>query len=156
MEPRPSCWKVIGSFAWATISGGQGSARRRRPTKSCTARWLTQRRSQLRRAREPDHLVQRMHFRHSPCRTTSRSDKANDGVPDGDPIVPLEGFGMEDTHSVASSLPWGPDGWLYASQGSTVSGNISRPGLDKQPVHSMGQLIWRYHPETRRYEIFAE
>ena len=20
----------------------------------------------------------------------------------------------------------------------------------------MGQLIWRYHPETRRYEIFAE
>jgi putative heme-binding domain-containing protein len=28
--------------------------------------------------------------------------------------------------------------------------------MDKQPVHSMGQLIWRYHPETRRYEIFAE
>jgi sugar lactone lactonase YvrE len=20
----------------------------------------------------------------------------------------------------------------------------------------MGQLIWRYHPETRRYEVFAE
>src|SRR5262249_12898720 len=28
--------------------------------------------------------------------------------------------------------------------------------LDKKPVHSMGQLIWRYHPETRRFEIFAE
>jgi putative heme-binding domain-containing protein len=83
-------------------------------------------------------------------------DKNNDDVPDGDPVVHLEGFGMEDTHSVASSLTWGPDGWLYASQGSTVSGNIVRPGLDKQPVHSMGQLIWRYHPETRRYEIFAE
>ncbi len=83
-------------------------------------------------------------------------DKDNDDVPDGDPVVHLEGFGMEDTHSVASSLTWGPDGWLYASQGSTVSGNIARPGLDKVPVHSMGQLIWRYHSETRRYEIFAE
>ncbi|MBI3465177.1 MAG: c-type cytochrome, partial [Planctomycetes bacterium] len=83
-------------------------------------------------------------------------DRNNDDVPDGDPEVHLEGFGMEDTHSVANSLCWGPDGWLYAAQGSTVSGRIVRPGLDKQPVHSMGQLIWRYHPDTRRYEIFAE
>jgi putative membrane-bound dehydrogenase-like protein len=83
-------------------------------------------------------------------------DRNNDDVPDGDPQVHLEGFGLEDTHSVASHLCWGPDGWLYASQGSTVSGRIVRPGLDKQPVYSMGQLIWRYHPETRRYEIFAE
>jgi putative heme-binding domain-containing protein len=83
-------------------------------------------------------------------------DRDNDDLPDGDPEVHLEGFGMEDTHSNTNSLCWGPDGWLYASQGSTVSGNIVRPGLDKQPVHSMGQLIWRYHPETRTYEIFAE
>jgi len=63
---------------------------------------------------------------------------------------------MEDTHSVANSLRWGPDGWLYAGQGSTVSGNIRKPGDDKHAVHSMGQLIWRYHPEKRIYEIFAE
>lgn len=83
-------------------------------------------------------------------------DANNDDVPDGDPVVHLAGFGLEDTHSVASSLCWGPDGWLYASQGSTVSANIIRPGLDKEGVKSMGQLIWRYHPETKRYEIFAE
>jgi putative membrane-bound dehydrogenase-like protein len=85
-------------------------------------------------------------------------DKDNDDVPDGDPELHLQGFGFEDTHSVANSLRWGPDGWLYACQGSTVSGNIFRPGIDKpeQAIHSMGQLIWRYHPETRRYEIFAE
>jgi len=83
-------------------------------------------------------------------------DKNNDDIPDCDPEVHLQGFGLEDTHSVANSLRWGPDGWLYAAQGSTVSGNILRPGLDKNPVRSMGQLIWRYHPETRRYEIFAE
>jgi putative heme-binding domain-containing protein len=83
-------------------------------------------------------------------------DKNHDDVPDGDPVVHLQGFGLEDTHSVANSLRWGPDGWLYACQGSTTSSAVVRPGIDKQPVHSMGQLIWRYHPATRRFEIFAE
>lgn len=85
-------------------------------------------------------------------------DKNRDDVPDADPQVHLSGFGLEDTHSVVNSLQWGPDGWLYAAQGSTVSGHVIRPDLDKekQAVHSMGQLIWRYHPATRRYEVFAE
>jgi putative membrane-bound dehydrogenase-like protein len=85
-------------------------------------------------------------------------DRNHDDAPDGDPEVHLQGFGLEDTHSVVNSLQWGPDGWLYAAQGSTVTGHVTRPGLDagKEPAHSMGQLIWRYHPETRRYEVFAE
>jgi putative heme-binding domain-containing protein len=82
-------------------------------------------------------------------------DHNNDDVPDGDPEVHLDGFGLEDTHSVVNSLCWGPDGWLYAAQGSTVSGHVRRPG-EKDVIHSMGQNIWRYHPERRRYEIFAE
>ncbi len=82
-------------------------------------------------------------------------DRNNDDVPDGPPEVHLEGFGLEDTHSVVNSLCWGPDGWLYAAQGSTVTATVRRPG-DKNAVHSLGQNIWRYHPETRRYEIFAE
>jgi hypothetical protein len=83
-------------------------------------------------------------------------DADGDDVPDGPPEVRLAGFGLEDTHSVANSLHWGPDGWLYAAQGSTVTGKVSRPGLEEEPVRSMGQLIWRYHPDSRRYEIFAE
>ncbi|MHC5541761.1 PVC-type heme-binding CxxCH protein, partial [Singulisphaera rosea] len=83
-------------------------------------------------------------------------DRNNDDVPDGDPEVHLEGFGLEDTHSVVNSIVWGPDGWLYAAQGSTVSGRVKRPKTDQAPVHSLGQLIWRYHPESRRYEVFAE
>jgi putative membrane-bound dehydrogenase-like protein len=83
-------------------------------------------------------------------------DRDGDDVPDGDPEVHLQGFGLEDTHSCANNLRWGPDGWLYACQGSTVSGDVLRPGLDKKPMHSMGQLIWRYQPEQRKYEIFAE
>ncbi|MCH2375061.1 MAG: dehydrogenase, partial [Planctomycetes bacterium] len=83
------------------------------------------------------------------------ADGNNDDIPDGDPEVLLEGFGLEDTHSVVSNLRWGPDGWLYAAQGSTVTGNVKRPG-GALARRSMGQLIWRYHPEWRRYEVFAE
>lgn len=83
-------------------------------------------------------------------------DADRDDIPDGDPEVHLEGFGIEDSHSVINSLRFGPDGWLYGAQGSTVSGNIRRPGSKDEPIRTMGQLIWRYHPELRRYEVFAE
>jgi putative membrane-bound dehydrogenase-like protein len=83
-------------------------------------------------------------------------DRNRDDVPDGPPEVHLEGFGLEDTHSVCNNLQWGPDGWLYAAQGSTVTAAVKRPGIDKAPLPTMGQQIWRYHPETRRFEVFAE
>jgi putative membrane-bound dehydrogenase-like protein len=82
-------------------------------------------------------------------------DADGDDRPDGDPVVHLEGFGLEDSHSITNNLRFGPDGWLYATQGSTVTGNVKRPG-DKAAVHSLGQLVWRYHPDRRVYEIFAE
>ncbi len=68
--------------------------------------------------------------------------------PDGDPKVLLSGFGMEDAHAVANSLQWGPDGWLYGAQGSTVTAHVR--GLEFQ------QGIWRYHPVTKQFELFAE
>jgi putative heme-binding domain-containing protein len=84
-------------------------------------------------------------------------DANHDDVPDGDPVVHLAGFGLEDTHSVTNSLRWGPDGWLYGAQGSTVSGHVLRPGIDQEPIsNTLGQHIWRYHPETRRFEVFSE
>lgn len=84
-------------------------------------------------------------------------DKNEDDVPDSDPVVHLSGFGLEDTHSVVNSLRWGPDGWLYAAQGSTVTAQVIRPGLDRAPIaKTMGQQIWRYHPETRKFEVFSE
>ncbi|MCY2966359.1 MAG: c-type cytochrome [Planctomycetota bacterium] len=84
-------------------------------------------------------------------------DKNHDDIPDGDPVVHLEGFGMEDSHSIANSLRWGPDGWLYGAQGSTVTGVIRAPGVDPaKAVRSLGQCIWRYHPISKQYEIFGE
>lgn len=75
-------------------------------------------------------------------------DKNRDDVPDGDPEVLLSGFGMEDAHSVANSLTFGPDGWLYGCQGSTVTANVR--GIEFQ------QGIWRYHPVTGIFELFCE
>jgi putative membrane-bound dehydrogenase-like protein len=75
-------------------------------------------------------------------------DRNGDDIPDGDPEVLLTGFGMEDAHAFANSLQWGPDGWLYGAQGSTVTANIR--GVSFQ------QGIWRYHPITKQFELFAE
>ena len=75
-------------------------------------------------------------------------DRDGDDVPDGDPEVLLTGFGMEDAHAFANSLQWGPDGWLYGVQGSTVTAHIR--GVTFQ------QGIWRYHPLTKEFELFSE
>ncbi len=77
-------------------------------------------------------------------------------APTGDPVVHLQGFGLEDTHSCSNSLRWGPDGWLYGTHGSTVSANITRPGDKTPPIQMIGQHVWRYHPEKKVFEIFAE
>ncbi|MDG2127301.1 MAG: c-type cytochrome [Fuerstiella sp.] len=76
------------------------------------------------------------------------ADRDRDDVPDGDPEVLLTGFGMEDAHSVANSLTWGPDGWLYGCQGSTVTANIRG--------HEFQQGVWRYHPVSEQFELFCE
>lgn len=81
-------------------------------------------------------------------------DANRDDIPDGDPEVHLSGFGLEDTHSVANSLRWGPDGWLYGANGSTTTGNVSS-AVNKN-VQWEGQNIWRYHPDLQVFEIFAE
>jgi putative membrane-bound dehydrogenase-like protein len=76
------------------------------------------------------------------------ADRDRDDRPDGDPEVLLSGFGMQDAHSVANSLTWGPDGWLYGLQGSTVTARVR--GIEFQ------QGVWRYHPGSKRFELFCE
>ena len=84
------------------------------------------------------------------------TDKNEDDVPDGDPEVLLSGFGLDDTHSLANSLQWGPDGWLYGAAGSTSTCRIKDPsGKAKEPIEFQ-QGIWRYHPKTKQFELFSE
>ena len=45
-------------------------------------------------------------------------DQDYDGVPDGKPIVLLDGFGTHaNAHNIANGFAWGPDGWLYSTHG---------------------------------------
>ncbi len=86
-------------------------------------------------------------------------DADGDDLPDREPEVRLAGFGLEDTHSVANGLVWGPDGWLYGVQGSTTTSRVTRPGVDPAGfagVYHEGVMAWRYHPERKIYEIFAD
>lgn len=76
-------------------------------------------------------------------------DRTGDGLPDGEPEVRLAGFGLEDTHSLANSLTWGPDGWLYGVHGSTSTARV-------RDVSFLGQAVWRYHPDTDDFELFAQ
>ena len=95
---------------------------------------------------------------HTPC-LLFYPDADGDDVPDSDPEVRLAGFGLEDTHSIANGLAWGPDGWIYGAQGSTTTSHIRRPGIDAPDapgVYYESCMVWRYHPDTRAYEIFAE
>jgi putative heme-binding domain-containing protein len=84
-------------------------------------------------------------------------DADQDDVPDADPVVHLSGFGLEDTHSVANSLKFGPDGWLYGCTGSTVTARVRVASKSNQsPFTFFGQNVWRYHPDTHDFELFAE
>ncbi|MBN71273.1 MAG: dehydrogenase [Gimesia sp.] len=84
-------------------------------------------------------------------------DKDNDDIPDGDPEVRLWGFGLSDTHSAPNSLQWGPDGWLYMVQGSNLVSHLKNTDKpDAKSIYCEGPGVWRYHPETGRYELFAE
>jgi putative membrane-bound dehydrogenase-like protein len=76
-------------------------------------------------------------------------DRTGDGLPDGNPEVRLAGFGLEDTHSLANSLTWGPDGWLYGVHGSTSTAKV-------RGISFLGQAVWRYHPARDVFELFAE
>jgi putative membrane-bound dehydrogenase-like protein len=75
-------------------------------------------------------------------------DRDRDDVPDSDPEVLLDGFGIEDAQSLANHLTWGPDGWLYGLNGSTTTCRIR--GIEFQ------QGVWRYHPASREFELFCE
>ena len=75
-------------------------------------------------------------------------DRNRDDVPDGDPEVLLTGFGMEDAHSVANSLTWGPTAGSTAARGAPSPRNIR--GIEFQ------QGVWRYHPRTHEFELFCE
>ena len=83
-------------------------------------------------------------------------DKDYDGVPDGEPVVLLDGFGTHaNAHNIANGFAWGPDGWLYGTHGITNWSLLGKPGTPKAKRRRFEGGVWRYHPVRHVWEPFA-
>jgi len=83
-------------------------------------------------------------------------DADDDLVPDGPPEVLLDGWGYQDTHETLNAFTWGPDGWLYGCHGVFTHSNVGKPGTPDDERVKINAGVWRYHPERREFEVFAE
>lgn len=78
-------------------------------------------------------------------------DTDQDGKADRREVL-LTGFGRTDTHELPNNLIWGPDGWLYGLNGVFNHCSITHQGT----THKFNCALWRYHPRTKKFELFAE
>lgn len=97
-------------------------------------------------------------------------DRDGDDRADPNIEVRLTGWGIQDRHETLNSLNWGPDGWLYGSQGFATRSNVGKPA-DGGRIYRAGEPfptnpavkdpqyidggVWRYHPTKDRFEIVA-
>jgi len=82
-------------------------------------------------------------------------DKNADDVPDGEPEILLDGWGYEDTHETLNAFTWGPDGWLYGCHGVFTHSRVGKPGTPDDARVPINAGVWRFHPVTRTFEVFA-
>ena len=82
-------------------------------------------------------------------------DADGDDVPDGEPIIRLDGFTVakNNYHNFANGLRWGPDGWLYGRCGHSCPGTPGRPGTPEAARTRMEGGIFRYHPGRDVVEV---
>lgn len=82
-------------------------------------------------------------------------DKNRDDVPDAEPVIKLDGWGRQDRHETLNSFLWGPDGWLYGTQGVFTHSRVGRPGTPDKDRVPINAGVWRYHPLNETFEVFA-
>ncbi|MEQ1850716.1 MAG: PVC-type heme-binding CxxCH protein [Chthoniobacteraceae bacterium] len=83
-------------------------------------------------------------------------DKNGDDKPDADPKVLLDGWASEDTHETLNDFIWGPDGWLYGTHGVFTLSNVGKPGTPQAGRVAINAAVWRYHPQRKVFERWAE
>src|SRR4051812_922125 len=82
-------------------------------------------------------------------------DANGDDIPDGEPIVKLDGWTLKAGHNMVNGLTWGPDGWLYGRHGITAPSLVGRPGTPEKDRVQLSCSIWRYHPVKQTFEVVA-
>ena len=74
----------------------------------------------------------------------------------GQPEKVLDGWGNGDTHETLNDFTWGPDGWLYGTQGIFTESNVGRPGAPDSERVKLNGSVWRWHPVKKKFELYAE
>lgn len=77
-------------------------------------------------------------------------------APAGDPQILLDGWEMTDTHETLNDFIWGPDGWLYGTQGIYNRSLVGRPGCAPEERVVVDSAIWRFHPTRKQFERWSE
>ncbi|MFP6763986.1 MAG: PVC-type heme-binding CxxCH protein, partial [Planctomycetaceae bacterium] len=83
-------------------------------------------------------------------------DRDQDDVPDGKPVVHLDGWSLKAEHNSVNGLTWGPDGWLYGRHGIKQPSLVGRPGDAPALRLKLSCSIWRYHPTRQVFEVVAD
>jgi putative membrane-bound dehydrogenase-like protein len=71
-------------------------------------------------------------------------------------IVLKTGFGLHDRHELLNGFTWGPDGWLYMTHGVFTHSEVKDPNDANAPSVTVDAAIARFHPKTRKIEVYAD
>lgn len=83
-------------------------------------------------------------------------DKNRDDVPDGPPVVKLDGWDAGPVrHNIVNGLKWGPDGWLYGRHGILATSSVGPPGASESQRMKINCGMWRYHPTRGTFDVVA-
>lgn len=82
-------------------------------------------------------------------------DTDGDDVADKREVV-MTGFGLEDRHELLNGFTWGPDGWLYMTHGVFTHSKVKDPNNPNDDGVIMTAAVARFHPRTKKFEVFAE
>jgi putative membrane-bound dehydrogenase-like protein len=83
-------------------------------------------------------------------------EETADGPKAGKRKTLLTGFGLDDKHELLNSFCWGPDGWLYMTEGVFTHSKVRHPDKpDEKPI-PFDAGVGRYNPYTEKFEVWAD
>src|SRR6266700_1764228 len=82
-------------------------------------------------------------------------DTDGDGKADKRTVLKT-GFGLHDRHELLNGFTWGPDGWLYLTHGVFTHSTVKDPNDPGGPAVTVDAAVERYHPLTKKFEVFAD
>ncbi len=84
------------------------------------------------------------------------ADENGDDRADGNPQVVLDGFNYREVgHNIVGGMIWGPDGWIYGRHGILATSFVGKPGDSQAERTKLNCSIWRFHPQSHRFEVIA-